>query len=404
MRRCQIVHDLRKCPVDVGSPQTQTQRDQVTRIVTQLMNSYKIDRKPLQSKKLMNDSFNPTTIEPSDSSKKVQRAAKIRSSFTASFEHSETTIITSTKLPKFSDQKSLVVQSLSNQSENVYDPTSSSKHNSSKPISKSSFSTQNHPVKVSSPPLTSIVKERTAITVQPLLPKGRVQNSDMGGNCNSNSDHDANRPIVSVSEVGSNNPQQAPVNYKVKSPEKKSPFKGSMFSPTHSPKAAEQSELHIDGHGMIGNEFGTIATDGVQYDNQIPRFTSHDHVDVTKGRPMSISLEPDEDISTQTQQTGMKEDEVLVGTAVPTSASAKKSQQSPHHENSVRNALMVARQVLLGSGGGASANSAVIVGDTLPIDGKKKMVPIPPPNSAPAGKVAGVATTRKVEKEYLSIM
>jgi len=29
MRRCQLVHDLRLCPVAVGSPQTQTQRDQV---------------------------------------------------------------------------------------------------------------------------------------------------------------------------------------------------------------------------------------------------------------------------------------------------------------------------------------------------------------------------------------
>ncbi|KAJ1398421.1 hypothetical protein B484DRAFT_339666, partial [Ochromonadaceae sp. CCMP2298] len=27
---CQAVHDLRQCPVEVGSPQTQTQRNQVT--------------------------------------------------------------------------------------------------------------------------------------------------------------------------------------------------------------------------------------------------------------------------------------------------------------------------------------------------------------------------------------
>jgi hypothetical protein len=33
MNYCQTVHDLRQCPVAVGSPQTQTQRDQVTRII-----------------------------------------------------------------------------------------------------------------------------------------------------------------------------------------------------------------------------------------------------------------------------------------------------------------------------------------------------------------------------------
>lgn len=37
MRRCQAVHDLRRCPVDVGSPQTKTQRDQVTRIINRLI-------------------------------------------------------------------------------------------------------------------------------------------------------------------------------------------------------------------------------------------------------------------------------------------------------------------------------------------------------------------------------
>jgi hypothetical protein len=37
MARCQRVHDLRQCPVVVGSPQTQTQRDQVTRVIRALM-------------------------------------------------------------------------------------------------------------------------------------------------------------------------------------------------------------------------------------------------------------------------------------------------------------------------------------------------------------------------------
>lgn len=36
MRRCQKVHDLRHCPVEVGSPQTQSQRDQVTRVIKRL--------------------------------------------------------------------------------------------------------------------------------------------------------------------------------------------------------------------------------------------------------------------------------------------------------------------------------------------------------------------------------
>lgn len=40
MERCQAVHDLRRCHVEVGSPQTQTQRDQVIRIVDSLIRSY----------------------------------------------------------------------------------------------------------------------------------------------------------------------------------------------------------------------------------------------------------------------------------------------------------------------------------------------------------------------------
>ena len=34
---CQTVHDLRKCPVEVGSPQTETQRQQVRRVIQKLM-------------------------------------------------------------------------------------------------------------------------------------------------------------------------------------------------------------------------------------------------------------------------------------------------------------------------------------------------------------------------------
>ncbi|CAM9515918.1 unnamed protein product, partial [Ectocarpus fasciculatus] len=37
MAYCQRAHDLRQCPVNVGSPQTETQRDQVTRVVAALI-------------------------------------------------------------------------------------------------------------------------------------------------------------------------------------------------------------------------------------------------------------------------------------------------------------------------------------------------------------------------------
>lgn len=46
MHRCQVVHDLRKCPVDVGSPQTQAQRDQVTRVINRLIHEYRISPQP----------------------------------------------------------------------------------------------------------------------------------------------------------------------------------------------------------------------------------------------------------------------------------------------------------------------------------------------------------------------
>lgn len=47
MNRCQLVHDLRQCPVVVGSPQTQTQRDQVTRVITKLMSQSSYNRRTL---------------------------------------------------------------------------------------------------------------------------------------------------------------------------------------------------------------------------------------------------------------------------------------------------------------------------------------------------------------------
>jgi hypothetical protein len=47
MSRCQVVHDLRKCPVVVGSPQTQIQRDQVTRVIRRLMTQTHFHRRTL---------------------------------------------------------------------------------------------------------------------------------------------------------------------------------------------------------------------------------------------------------------------------------------------------------------------------------------------------------------------
>ena len=53
MARCQLVHDLRQCPVVVGSPQTQTQRDQVARVITKLMSQTSYNRRALSGDGLM---------------------------------------------------------------------------------------------------------------------------------------------------------------------------------------------------------------------------------------------------------------------------------------------------------------------------------------------------------------
>ena len=47
MAMCQQVHDLRQCPVVVGSPQTQPQRDQVTRVINRLLTSTRFHRRTL---------------------------------------------------------------------------------------------------------------------------------------------------------------------------------------------------------------------------------------------------------------------------------------------------------------------------------------------------------------------
>jgi hypothetical protein len=49
MSRCQHVHDLRKCPVVVGSPQTQTQRDQVVRVIHRLQTQTQFHRRTLSN-------------------------------------------------------------------------------------------------------------------------------------------------------------------------------------------------------------------------------------------------------------------------------------------------------------------------------------------------------------------
>lgn len=43
MQRCQKVHDMRQYPVEVGSPQTQSQRDQVARVIKQLQSEMEVD-------------------------------------------------------------------------------------------------------------------------------------------------------------------------------------------------------------------------------------------------------------------------------------------------------------------------------------------------------------------------
>eukprot|EP01038_Epipyxis_sp_PR26KG_P009490 gene9490-12785_t len=62
MRRCQVVHDLRHCPVEVGSPQTQTQRDQVIRIVNGLIQRYRSEKAHSMIQQIMNpNSINTNT-------------------------------------------------------------------------------------------------------------------------------------------------------------------------------------------------------------------------------------------------------------------------------------------------------------------------------------------------------
>ena len=56
MHYCQTVHDLRQCPVVVGSPQTQTQRDQVSRVILSLMTQNRFSSRSMSGDASMLDS------------------------------------------------------------------------------------------------------------------------------------------------------------------------------------------------------------------------------------------------------------------------------------------------------------------------------------------------------------
>jgi hypothetical protein len=73
MARCQAVHDLRKCPVDVGSPQTQAQRDQVTRIINKLMQQYQLRDNPLLQNHILHVNATHRATPVSSSSKPLMK-------------------------------------------------------------------------------------------------------------------------------------------------------------------------------------------------------------------------------------------------------------------------------------------------------------------------------------------
>lgn len=54
MKRCQAVHDLRQYYIDVGSPQTNTQRMQVARVINYLIEKRKLELREEERKKLTN--------------------------------------------------------------------------------------------------------------------------------------------------------------------------------------------------------------------------------------------------------------------------------------------------------------------------------------------------------------
>lgn len=71
MRRCQHVHDVRRIPISVGSPQTEAQRQQVRRVVSHLLNRRaRLPPSPnTQGKNCEASSENPTVGEGTSGSK-----------------------------------------------------------------------------------------------------------------------------------------------------------------------------------------------------------------------------------------------------------------------------------------------------------------------------------------------
>ncbi len=64
MHYCQTVHDLRQCPVVVGSPQTQTQRDQVSRVILSLMTQDRFSSRSMSGDGSMLEQQPPTLPSP----------------------------------------------------------------------------------------------------------------------------------------------------------------------------------------------------------------------------------------------------------------------------------------------------------------------------------------------------
>lgn len=54
---CQAVHDLRTCPVEVGSPQTQSQRQQVVRVIAALIHEHEMRKSALEAAEEERESF-----------------------------------------------------------------------------------------------------------------------------------------------------------------------------------------------------------------------------------------------------------------------------------------------------------------------------------------------------------
>ena len=75
LRRCQFVHDLRRVPIDVGSPQTPKQRAQVSRIIDRLISEAKASDRiesDIQNFTKKSDELLPAVAATGDSGGNVQ--------------------------------------------------------------------------------------------------------------------------------------------------------------------------------------------------------------------------------------------------------------------------------------------------------------------------------------------